>query len=175
MYKSPIRKVVRHLLTMPDSAKFKDERTGHTLAIPWMNALIEWDRVHPVRYRLWRIYVNLSVSPLTHYRLHVRRPIRKFVQRGRRGWSEEDAWSFDTYLAGVIAGATEFLRGGYSYPGEFESEAPWIEDGGVLDRMASGFRGYVEGKFVWDRDDPGYDKLNESMELFVKWFGNLWD
>ena len=27
-----------------------------------------------------------------------------FFQRGRRGWADHDTWSFDTYLAGVLAG-----------------------------------------------------------------------
>lgn len=109
--------------------------------------------------------------PLVFWRLAVTRPILKFVQRGRHGWSPQDAWSFDTYLAEVISEGCTHLRAGHSYPGNLEPEK-WDE---ILEKIASGFGDYVMGRFEWLDDDPGYARFHESMELFVKWFGNLWD
>lgn len=112
--------------------------------------------------------------PLVFWHHAVTRPVRRFVQRGRRGWADQDVWSFDTYLAEVISGGVEYLRVGHSYPGEMP-EDEWDGDDGILHQIGSGFHDYVDGKFTWDDDDPGYAKFNESMALFVKWYGHLWD
>lgn len=98
-------------------------------------------------------------------------PLRKFWQRGRHGWSEQDAWSFDTYLAQVISEGCEHLRSAQSYPGDLTPEA-WDA---ILAEIVAGFAPYVHGKFTWDDDDPEHARFNESMGLLVEWWGNLWD
>jgi len=37
------------------------------------------------------------------------RKIKWFIQRGKRGWADCDAWDFNTYVAGIIKEGTEYL------------------------------------------------------------------
>jgi len=51
--------------------------------------------------------------------------IRSFIQRGIRGWSDEDTWDFFRYLADVIAGGTKYLlKNPHSYPASL-TEKEW--------------------------------------------------
>jgi len=53
-------------------------------------------------YRLfWRI-VRLPKD--------IRRYIRDFIQRGRRGWANSDTWSFEHYLSKIIAEGVKHLK-----------------------------------------------------------------
>lgn len=62
---------------------------------------------------------------------------RRWVQRAARGYSDEDAWDLDLYLASWLPDALEQLRDyGKGYPGHLTPEE-W-ED--ILSRMADGFR-----------------------------------
>lgn len=36
--------------------------------------------------------------------------IKTFIQRGRRGWADSDAWSFEYYLSKVIAEGIKYLK-----------------------------------------------------------------
>jgi len=40
----------------------------------------------------------------------IRRDIRDFIQRGRRGWANSDTWGFAYYLSKVILGGVEHLE-----------------------------------------------------------------
>lgn len=59
--------------------------------IPW------WEKVWYRLIRLWENKFDWYYS------------IKWFFQRGKRGWSTYDSWSFDTYLAGVMAQAFRHL------------------------------------------------------------------
>ena len=51
---------------------------------------------------IWYHYFWNYVSGIPGY-------VRRFIQRGRRGWAKCDAWSFDCYLAKVISEGIEYL------------------------------------------------------------------
>lgn len=121
---------------------------------------------------LWRVERWLEIPK------DIQREIKYFIQRGRRGYSDRDTWSFDHYLARVISGGTRHLAKHLSgYPSspfskgkdKFNSTKEWRA---VLLKLNKGFKNY-------DKDDWGSKKdrkeLAESMIIFVRWFQNLWD
>jgi hypothetical protein len=54
--------------------------------------LSNWEKIYFPAYRFFNKF-----NPRDRYN-----DVRYFVQRGRRGWSDRDAWSVDYYLAEVI-------------------------------------------------------------------------
>lgn len=115
-----------------------------------------------------------------------------FFQRGRRGWADHDTWSFDTYLAEVLAGGLRRLADknhGYpcDFPGEAEGWQAWLRD------KADWFEWYAndgimpsdqpyhtlsqeERRAYMDTYHAKMDQFfNEVLPDFVKYFGNLWD
>jgi hypothetical protein len=97
-----------------------------------------------------------------------------FIQRGRRGFSDSDLWSLDSYLAGLLARALPELA-------KFNNGCPaqLCEDGNVsegfaqwhaiLTEMAEGFAEFA------DDHDASRPKIKRSLELLAEWFGDLWD
>ena len=177
--------VSRHL-TMTDKDEWRNG-DGHLIGTEWITAGIDWDKEHPVRYRLWRLYVNLTTSPASHYRAHVYWPLRTFWERGRRGWSVRDTWSIDYYLSSIIPPMLEHLRdNGHGWPGEPLTVEEW---NAILDKIARGFRAhsevvnmdYIKDGEHYDREthQPVEDALRkewkQGAKLFVKWYGHLWD
>jgi len=108
----------------------------------------------------------------------IKRSARKFIQRGNRGWSDEDAWSFDHYLAKVIIGGLTQLRdNNHGYPSDMTPES-WEE---ALTTMIDGFEAAVdiiEMNFVF-ADPKSYNDLETRFDigsnLFTANFFSLWD
>jgi hypothetical protein len=114
------------------------------------------------------------------------RKLRFFIQRGRNGYSREDLWSFDTYLAGVIAaGCRELAEISHGAPGALlptdgsnpsgVDESPeafeqameeWRE---ILDTIATGFEAYADSE---DLEAPGFQVAFAKLRM---WWGALWD
>lgn len=94
-----------------------------------------------------------------------------FGQRGCRGYSDEDTWNFDKYLARVIAGGVRAIRArDISYSGE--SEEAWNT---ILDEMADGFEAWADAQTWDDRHGEVKLKLQKSLALLQTHFGALWD
>lgn len=108
-------------------------------------------------------------------------------QRADQGFSTEDTFSFDSYLAGVIAKGVAELRDrcdgnplgspgvllperaiASGSPTEEESLQANREWRAILDTIATGFENYAEGEIV-------DDALGESFRLLQEWFPALWD
>lgn len=124
--------------------------------------------------------------------------IKYFIQRGTRGWSDEDAWDADHYLGKIIAGMVRRIaKGGYGCPDGFYDDKrknnechKWKE---VLEEIAQGFEAAEQMKdlsfsHMREKKDGKYDssikmkkqrqlavKYERGMELFSKYFLNLWD
>lgn len=131
--------------------------------------------------------------------------IVSFIQRGRRGWSSRDTWSFCYYLADVISEGLKHLKKyNHGHPGDITEEG-WNK---VLDHIIKTFETvkyiddgiyyyipseeFTEEKFQnnkeicathnqrWDGNDKVMT-LEESIEfekgfdLFKKYFFSLWD
>jgi hypothetical protein len=177
---------VRGHLLEPKDDNVRNQ-SGNIDALRWIDASIAWDKAHPVRYRLWRIYVNLTTSPASHYRAHIYWPVRQFYERGRRGWSVRDTWSMDGYLSSIIPPMVEHLRdNGHGWPGDPMTVDEWNE---ILITIARGFRAHAEVcnlDYITDDEHYNHEK-HKPMEdalmkewkkgatLFIKWYGHLWD
>lgn len=111
------------------------------------------------------------------------REIKYFIQRGKRGYSDEDIWNLDSYLMEWLPKALRQLAEHHiGYPTGL-SEKKWIS---ILNKMADGFDAervndnlYFDGKITVDECIKGEKiankKLQNSLKLFVKYFRNLWD
>jgi len=122
--------------------------------------------------------------------------IKYFIQRGRRGYSDEDIWSFDMYLADMMPGALRQLKKGVGCPSEFyDAEAinnefhKWHD---VLEAMAQGFEAAKfiknDGYYMWEETKEGrklgFDtaalnnakaKADLGLKLFAENYMYLWD
>lgn len=125
------------------------------------------------------------------------RQIKYFIQRGRRGWSDQDAWSIHGYLSEVMPPMLRKLKGGIGCPSEFFDReyknnecADWHE---ALEEMAQAFEiaekvswhkygKWQEGKNggkTWIKDEEAekqaVEKMEKGLQLFTAHFLNLWD
>lgn len=109
--------------------------------------------------------------------------IKYFIQRGRRGYSDRDLWSFDSYLTKVLAGGLkQFIdKQPLSFPSWREADTydKWIA---ILKQMQSGFQAVLDYEtLTWEEDSDGklqkeaYALQEKSLLLLAKWFNNLWD
>jgi hypothetical protein len=122
---------------------------------------------------------------------------RCFWMRARRGWSPSDTWSFDTYLAQLIADAVDELR--ENSPSFHENAAEWIpvtpemrdayhlrhpdavapHDGEiaweqVLLDISNGFRSYLKAHDDMNPIDGRPEEYWRAMALFAEFFNGLW-
>ena len=74
------------------------------------------------------------------------RKVRHFTQRGRRGWSDDDAWNLWDYVCGVLSGGMLWLaENGQGYPCPYPS-------GSHLIPFASGFPDNHACEARWNSD-----------------------
>lgn len=96
-------------------------------------------------------------------------------QRIKRGYSTRDLWSFDTFIAAVVADACENLRdNGHGYPCEMTVDE-WND---VLTRIAEPLKVWADEKFTtltFDEEMKRYEKAREAMRLFADNLGSMWD
>lgn len=109
--------------------------------------------------------------------------IKWFIQRGKRGYSDEDIWSLDNYLMEWLPKALRQLAKHHiGYPAKL-TDKKWTA---ILNEMANGFEAidkndnlYFEGKINIDDCIKGEDlaikQLSKTLELFKKHFRDLWD
>jgi len=63
----------------------------------------KWEKKHPVLTKFKRIWWWIRYG-IKNKIEEIPLRIRTFIQRGKRGWADSDSWSFDHYLANIIAG-----------------------------------------------------------------------
>jgi len=124
--------------------------------------------------------------------------IKYFIQRGERGYSDEDTWSLQSYLAEIIPPIVRRYKEGSGCPGELYDKSrkndecwKWNE---ILEEIAQGFEASVwlsdikfmkytkddyEGSYEMKMDKKARkemsEKVDKGLQLFVKWFSALWD
>lgn len=92
-----------------------------------------------------------------------RRYVVRFYQRGRHGWSVEDAIGGDYYLAKVIAGITGWMSTHtHSYPVDLTYEQ-WVA---MLKVVSEEFGAHAE--------DADHNIPYGVKQSFAKWFEDLW-
>jgi len=126
------------------------------------------------------------------------RRLKNFYWRGKRGWSEEDAWDIDAYLVEVIPPIVrKYKDEGSGCPGELYDKSRkndecwrWKE---ILEEIAQGFEASAwikdmkymrqvknpNGSYSYEEDKKVLEEMSKKAEtglqLFAKWFPNLWD
>lgn len=143
----------------------------------------------PRRTKVWwavrRHIISVLRSPRT-----LRRKVKHFVQRGRRGWSDEDVWSFDHFLSGVIAGGVRQLRknahghpasvcttcgpGGLDHGVGCDGMAEWNK---VLDQIADGFELHAKDSYStgYLPNEDEQARMDLAFDLLKAYYGALWD
>lgn len=105
----------------------------------------EWEERHPILASCQNFYYELKRKfeiPGDTYR-----NIKWFIQRGRRGYSDNDIWGFDYYLSEIICnGMKELKNQVHGVPGE----------------LAEKFR---------DKNDP--DSIDDAMEEWKRILGEI--
>jgi hypothetical protein len=119
--------------------------------------------------------------------------LKAFLQRGWRGWADDDTWNYDAYLAKVISEGLAYL---YTYkqgcppnlykkynkkgiPQEIVDGRAHAEWDTILRKIILAFnlsRDLIYGN-GWDIDeeDENDQKIDEGMKLFIKYYFNLWN
>lgn len=92
------------------------------------------------------------------------------AERIKQGFSRYDFWSFDTYIAAVIANYAEYaMENGLGYPANVVNEHEYRQ---ILEKIRVGFANYAEHKFDLEYDDALF---KEAMDLFKEYFYDFWD
>lgn len=110
------------------------------------------------------------------YEYSPRRWCRKWFERARKGWSVEDTFDFDGYLAGVIAGGVRSLR---EYQHGHPEGVTFEEWGEILEEIVTGFTIHANDAVLMAGSAENQAALEAKYErakrLFAYWFGHLWD
>lgn len=123
------------------------------LKIPWWEEHILWN--------LERLWEKITAIP---------KEIKWFIQRGRQGYADCDAWNFDNYLAGVISGGLKDLaKHPISFPAKFKNATEWKK---WLLKMSKLYRRYDDYDF---KSTKAYNKYMLELSKLFDNFGSLWD
>jgi len=95
-------------------------------------------------------------------------------QRMERGFDDTECWNLDLTICGFVIPRLEVLKQiHHGYPADIESDEKWCE---IVDEMISGFQ-LVQKKFEsfdkWSNEEE--QQMQNGLNLFVKYFTNLWD
>lgn len=110
--------------------------------------------------------------------------IRKFFERGRKGYCYEDLWNWDYFFSKLIANSLrEFKKNCHTYPNDIDDWEDWDK---VLDEMIECFEEQMRGieniakdrDFIkaWDkRREHQKERLHRGLELLEKYYYDLQD
>lgn len=109
------------------------------------------------------------------------RNAKYFWQRGKRGYSDRDLWSFDTYLSNVIRDGVRSLNEiKHGWPGEPLTFEDW---GAILEEISDGMQAHLDImnlNYDWKNDRDNAEaalraRRDLSLDHLKTWWGNLWD
>ena len=114
------------------------------------------------------------------------RAIRRFIERGRKGYCSEDLWNFDYFLSDFLKRALiDFRKNVHSYP---SSDVTWEEWLAIIDEMIDCFAeqnrsidnvvdelGNLNRDLHIKRFNHKKAKLNRGLELLEKYYYDLWN
>lgn len=129
-----------------------------------------WDRLFHWKYaplRWWKAF------------LYFPKDIKHFLQRARRGYADSDTWGLWHYLSDWMPQALRHMKKiAIGHPGELNSKTGFKEWKQILEKMAKGFevsKKMDDLKYNSKRYKKYEKEFNEGMDLFKKWYHNLWD
>lgn len=104
---------------------------------------------------------------------------RAFYQRGTRGWSDQDVWSLDDYLAKVMGESIAHLaESSHGWPGE-GSEWPKFEDWqNELRAVSKQLLAYHDNHWTTNsiqEEERVYKDFVKALKRVSKYWGHLWD
>jgi len=139
--------------------------------------LLEEIRTRNRRQKIWiwlryRLPHLIKYAPSGNYR-----KIKWFIQRGKRGWADVDAWDINDYITSIMIGMlSRMLEGGLlSYPDRISPEE-WES---ILKQMLEGFQ--IAQQILSHDYQVGEDfkektaVFHQGMDLFKQWYFSLWD
>lgn len=104
------------------------------------------------------------------------RQVKWFIQRGKRGYSDADSWDLAYYIADWMPAAIRRMQEyRNSHPANVDSIEEWKA---ILEEIAVGFDiADCIGKHDYELEeyDNMYAQFLKSMDLFVKYYFDLWD
>lgn len=121
------------------------------------------------RWGAWRRWLPIWLRRTAHAR-----PVVLFIQRGRRGWHDEDLWEFDHHLAKVIATGFRALADrthgwpqGEAFP-EFEDYQRFLR------QIADDLDAWRTDDFSIMADD-NYRAAQAALHRLADHWGTYWD
>jgi len=120
------------------------------------------------RWGAWRRWTKTG-----WHRIRRATAVRRFVQRGRRGWCDEDLWNFDHHISRVIIGGFRQLADTtHGWPGT--EEFPKFEDWqAFLRQIADDLESWDLNNSFADRD--AFDRAKAAMRRVAEQYGHYWD
>ena len=136
------------------------------------------------------------------YSKNIFRNIKYCIQRGRKGYCDADLWAIDRWFLDVMPPMLrEFDKTRHSFPGSLQNEYIEKSKGSLtyddfLIKFSNETEKYCDEKWsdllnimaddfeqlrkLYHRYDSKYDNekeelKNEGLEMFCKWFFDLWD
>lgn len=135
-----------------------------------------WDTIYEKKHS-WFYYKRKRIFG----RIRNIRPIwrvRMLLERASKGVCVEDTWSFDQYLARVIAQGTrhiaKYTHGYPAYPEDMTFEQ-WKD---ILNEIADSFEGYSFSKspiYSIEEDQIRTENLQKGLSLLQKYYESIWD
>jgi len=104
--------------------------------------------------------------------LKIKRSFRFLYQRLTRGWDDSETWGLDHELAKhILPRLKRFKEVTNGYPNELTPES-WDA---ILDEMIFAFQFYsTEKMYQWDSTPEEYSRVQKGLELFGKYYPDLW-
>jgi hypothetical protein len=155
--------------------------------VEYLNWIIgRWDAIYILKRR--EFFAKLMFPIRFYYRTisffewrNLKQQIKFFGQRLFRGWDDSDTWSLDYSLAKQILPRLERLRQKI----EQCPATPLLDDDDckkwldILDKMVFAFTKIIEqndGEKMFSIDDERKEneKIQEGLDLFGKYYRNLW-
>ena len=107
--------------------------------------------------------------------------IRRFIERGKKGYCHEDLWNFDNWLSSLLAkGLKEFKQQCHGYPNDINDWDTWM---GILDELIDCFEEQSRGidnigvnflETYNNRRAIKKAKLHKGLELLERYYYDLW-
>lgn len=108
------------------------------------------------------------------------RGLRMKVQRARRGFSDEDLWSFDHYICEVLSkGLHRLADTTHSYPGEWNGYATpeeWDDNLRTLSKALGGWTSHsIMDADSYEQELELYQNAQAALHKVADDLGSMWD
>ena len=140
----------------------------------------------------WEEYILWPLERIKDWPVGKIREIKWFIQRGRRGWSEEDMWSLDNYLSYIISESLgELAKTSCCYPADkrFPNRKEWKK---WLKEMSYTFNEYIkldnhdlieqpddptnkQMEEIWKQEEKEVKRIKKKMHELIDCWEYLWD